>query len=74
MSVKRILTFFLLILALSLISIYYNPASTGQAIKQTDYPPEEATLERVVYGDTIEARVNNETWKIRLLGINNLKV
>jgi len=71
MSAKRILIFFLVISLLGLLSVYY-PKLTGEATKTQaqEYPKEQAILERVIDGDTIEALVNNETWKIRLLGIN----
>jgi len=71
MNLKRILTFFLVILALSIISILYNPNPTGNTIKQ-DYPNETAILERVIDGDTIVVTgdtIGNST-HIRLLGIN----
>lgn len=68
MSSRRILIFILIILALSLISILY-PKLT-HPITKNYYLTEQAILERVIDGDTIEAKVGNETWKIRLLGIN----
>ena len=66
MAKKRLLIFLLVILLLSIFSIIY-PQLTGEASKQTDYPLEYATLQRVVDGDTIELD-NGE--HIRMLGIN----
>ena len=69
---KRFLIFILVILALSLISIYY-PKLTGNATStQVNYERETAILNRVVDGDTIEvtgSEIGNKI-HIRLLGIN----
>ena len=75
MKLKRILIFFLVILLLSIISIYY-PELTGNITNTQDnyYQKETAILTRVVDGDTIHVLVNGEDWTIRMLGINNLKV
>ena len=76
MKTKRLLTFFLVILLLSIISILYNPNPTSQATKSTapEYPLEEAILERVIDGDTIVYRIGNICQSCRLLGINNTEV
>jgi endonuclease YncB( thermonuclease family) len=71
MNIKRIIVFFLVIIILSIISITYPHFQnlTGNTIQEY-YQKEQAILVRVIDGDTIEALVNNETWKIRMLGIN----
>ncbi|MDP1728655.1 MAG: thermonuclease family protein, partial [archaeon] len=71
MSAKRITIFLLVLITLSLISIYY-PTLTGNATKSTEYPLEEAILNRVIDGDTIEVTgpVIGEKTHIRMLGIN----
>jgi len=76
MAKKSILFFLLIILILAIISIYYPQLQnlTGNVVKSDYYDQETALLTRVVDGDTIEAKVNGELWKIRLLGINNMKV
>ncbi len=66
MAKKRILTFLLVILLLSIFSIVY-PHLTGQVSKQIEYPLESATLLRVLDGDTIEIDSGPH---VRLLGIN----
>lgn len=77
MNTRRILTFILVILLLSIISILYNPHPTGNiANTETDYPKETAILERVIDGDTIVVTgdvIGNST-HIRMLGINNIEV
>jgi micrococcal nuclease len=75
MGAKRIIIFLLIMLLLSIFSIYYPSINklTTHAIKEEikeNYPKEQAILEIVIDGDTIEAKTGNETWKIRLLGIN----
>lgn len=60
----------LIILLLSIFSIIY-PSLTGEASKQTEYPLEYATLQRVIDGDTIELDSGEH---VRLLGINNIEV
>jgi len=76
MKNKRFFIFILIILALSILSIYY-PKLTGNATQtQVNYEKETAILNRVVDGDTIEVTgpiIGNKT-HLRLLGINNLKV
>jgi len=70
MAKKRLLIFILIILVLALISIYYPILkNTGNTINSY-YEKEQATLVRVVDGDTIHALVNGEDVTIRLLGIN----
>jgi len=66
MNAKRLLIFFLIILLLSILSIFY-PALTGQVTKSIEYEKEPATLIRVIDGDTIEV---DDGAHIRLLGIN----
>jgi len=66
MNPKRLLSFFLVILLLSIFSMIY-PALTGQVTKPTEYEKEPATLLRVIDGDTIEI---DDGPHIRLLGIN----
>lgn len=72
MKNKRLIVFFLVIIALSLLSIYY-PKLTGNAtLTPVNYEKETAILNRVVDGDTIEVtglEIGNKT-HIRLLGIN----
>lgn len=72
MKSKRIIIFFLIILLLTTFSILYPNLQklTGHALTSDYYKTEQATLTRVVDGDTIEAQVGEEIWKIRLLGIN----
>jgi endonuclease YncB( thermonuclease family) len=76
MKSKGIIVFLLVIILLALFSIYYPNLQrlTGHATSSLEdyYPSEQATLLRVVDGDTIEAKVDGyeETWKIRMLGIN----
>lgn len=62
------LIFILVILILSVIAVFY-PQSTGQAIKQ-EYARETAILERVIDGDTLVYRIDNQSYNCRLLGIN----
>ena len=70
MKNKRFFIFILIILAHSLLSIYY-PKLTGNATStQVNYEKEEAILERVVDGDTIIYRIGNISQSCRLLGIN----
>ena len=69
MNPRRILTFFLVILLLALLSIYY-PKITSNATTNAEYPLEYATLERVIDGDTIVYRIGNTSLHARLLGIN----
>jgi micrococcal nuclease len=69
MKSRRFLIFLLIVCILALFSIYY-PAITGNITKQDYYPRESAILLRAVDGDTIEAKVGEEIWKIRVLGIN----
>jgi micrococcal nuclease len=68
MSKNRILIFFALIVLIGLFSVYYKDIkeTTGKAI----VTKEEGLLLRVIDGDTIEAKIDNEIWKIRMLGIN----
>jgi len=72
MKNKRLIVFFIVILALALLSIYY-PKLTGNATQtQVNYEKETAILNRVLDGDTIEVTgpvIGNKT-HIRLLGIN----
>lgn len=72
MKNKRFFIFILVILLLSLLSIYY-PKLTGNATStQVNYEKETAILDRVVDGDTIEvtgSEIGNKI-HIRLLGIN----
>jgi endonuclease YncB( thermonuclease family) len=72
MAAKRVICFLLVIALLAVFSVYY-PELTGNIsnIDSTEYPKEEATLLRVVDGDTIHALVNGKDETIRLLGINN---
>ena len=67
MKTKRILVFLLIIIFLALISIYY-PKFTGKSIldSDTEYQKEEAFVNRVIDGDTIEAEVNDSKETIRL--------
>jgi endonuclease YncB( thermonuclease family) len=69
MESKRLIFFLLIILILG-VTAYIYPTLTGNIINQDYYPKEQAILTRVIDGDTIEAKVNGEIWKIRLLGIN----
>jgi micrococcal nuclease len=69
MKPKRLVIFFLVILLLSIFSIIY-PWLTGQVTKPVEYEKEEATLLRVIDGDTIEVLLNDEKTSIRMLGIN----
>ncbi len=66
MSAKRITVYFFIIFLLSLIA-YYKTDITGQAT-HTEYEREEAFVERVIDGDTIELDSGGH---VRLLGINN---
>lgn len=76
MKIKRLLIFLLVLLALALFSIYYpsiqkaiNP--TGNAVQES-YVEENATLVRVIDGDTIVVNgeeIGNDV-HVRLLGIN----
>jgi endonuclease YncB( thermonuclease family) len=77
MKYKRGLLFVGVIILLYMISSYAPPMKgvVGKAIeadKKQDFEMQTAVLLRVVDGDTIEAQVEgyNETWKIRLQGIN----
>lgn len=75
MQYKRAVFFVGIIILLYVISSY-SPSMkgvVGKAIlneREQEFGFETATLLRVVDGDTIEALVENETWKIRLQGIN----
>jgi len=71
MKAKRLLTFFLIILLLSMFSIIY-PRLTGNITEEQEYKKEPATLLRVIDGDTIVVSgdtIGNNT-HIRMLGIN----
>ena len=77
MRYKRVLLFFVILVVLYFIANSGIPMKgmVGKAIaedKKQDFSFENAILTRVVDGDTIEAQVEgyNETWKIRMLGIN----
>jgi len=65
MSLKRIIVFFSIIIAMFIFSYFY-PELTGRTITET----EQVLLSRVVDGDTIEVLYNDEILKVRLLGIN----
>ena len=58
----------MIIILVALIAIYY-PKITGNSL-QDYYAPQQATLTRVVDGDTIHALVNGKDETVRLLGIN----
>ncbi len=62
MKIKKILVFFIVIICLSLLSIYYPDKESFKK----DYEKESCFVDRVIDGDTLIC--NNET--IRLLGIN----
>lgn len=71
MKIKRLLIFILIIILLSLFSVYYPKIQgmTGKAVEEY-YPKEQAILERVIDGDTIVYRIDNISYTARLLGIN----
>ena len=76
MSAKRILTFILIIILLSLLSIYY-PQLTGNVISEDNHvlERENATLLRVVDGDTLDLEIDlgmsvSVKERVRLIGIN----
>ena len=76
MKLKRIAIFILIISLLGMFAVYYDDIKnatglTGSTVENY-YLKEQAVLLRVVDGDTIEAQVEgyDETWKIRMLGIN----
>ncbi|MFA7708471.1 MAG: hypothetical protein WCX73_05970 [Candidatus Pacearchaeota archaeon] len=68
MKIKRLLVFFLVIILLSILSIYY-PKFTGEVVNNSNsqnYEKESCFVNRVIDGDTLVC--DNQT--IRLLGIN----
>lgn len=74
MAKSRIVGFLIVIILLGTLSYFYpllqeRLGITGKSVVSAQ-EREEAILVRVIDGDTIEAEVGNETWKIRLLGIN----
>jgi endonuclease YncB( thermonuclease family) len=71
---KRLVIFLLIVIALSLLSIYYPYLKPTGQVTNINYKKEPATFLRIVDGDTIHALVNGQDETIRLLGINNLKV
>lgn len=74
MRLNRLLVFLVIIIVLSIFSIYYPQIQkmTGQASKVNNeaYINETAVLLRVVDGDTIHALIDGKDETIRLLGIN----
>jgi len=67
---KRLVGFLLVIIVLSIFSIYYpliKTSLTGNSINSVNYEREQATLTRVIDGDTLELDSGEH---VRLLGIN----
>lgn len=75
MKLKRLFIFVVIIILLGLLAYYYpyiQSTVSGKAISSNsqDYQKEPAFVTRVVDGDTIEVRLENNLQKVRLLGIN----
>jgi endonuclease YncB( thermonuclease family) len=73
MGFKRLVSFFSIILLLSIFSYFY-PQLTGEVTNVGEDEGEKAVLLRIVDGDTIHALVNGQEETIRMLGINNKSV
>ena len=74
MKLKRFFVFILIIILLSLLSIFYPYLTGEKSFGDVEYERETAFVTRVIDGDTLVYEINNISYTCRLLGIDNIEV